>query len=104
MFAIRVHDVAFSLSLLFFGLHLVLAGYLISRPPIAVLWLAIVLEITGVCYLVNTLSALVAPPVHAVLYPWVLLPAFFGEIGLTFWLLFTRRFSAADQTPRLNSV
>lgn len=98
MFAVRAHDMAFALSLLFFGVHLVLAGYLIGRAPIAVPWLAVALEVTGVCYIVNTFSILVAPALHAVLYPWILLPAFFGEVGLTFWLLFTRRFSVANLT------
>lgn len=94
-YALHAHDAAFTLSLIFFGIHLALVGYLIARPPIGVQWLAIALEVTGVCYVVNSFLVFVAPSVSAVLFPWILLPPFVGELGLTFWLLFTRRFSEA---------
>jgi hypothetical protein len=92
MIAIRTHDLGWAISLIFFGANLALVGYLIGRPPIGVLWLAIALEISGACYIINSFTLFIAPPLHALIYPWVLLPPFVGELGLTFWLLFTRRF------------
>lgn len=93
MFAVRAHDPAWSISLVFFGANLALVGYLIARAPIRVRWLAVALELAGACYIINSFTIWMAPPVHAVIYPWVLLPPFVGEVGLTFWLVFTRRFN-----------
>lgn len=99
MLAVRAHDPAWAVSLVFFGASLALVGYLIARAPIGVLWLAIALEITGACYIINSFTIFLSPMVHAVIYPWILLPPFVGELGLTFWLLFTRRFSGVACVP-----
>ena len=93
MFAIRTHDPAWSISLVFFGANLALVGYLIARAPVRVRWLAVALEAAGACYIVNSFTIFITPPLHALIYPWILLPPFVGELSLTFWLLFTRRFS-----------
>lgn len=93
MFAVRAHDPAFSISLIFFGANLALVGYLIARAPINVRWLAIALEISGACYIINSFAIYLAPALHGIIFPWILLPPFVGEVGLTFWLLFTRRFN-----------
>lgn len=99
MLAVRAHDPAWAVSLVFFGASLALVGYLIARAPVGVLWLAIALEITGACYIINSFTIFLSPMVHAVIYPWILLPPFVGELGLTFWLLFTRRFSGVACVP-----
>lgn len=104
MFALREHNSAFAISLLFFGTNLFLVGYLIARPPIAVRWLGIALEVTGVCYVLNTSTLLVVPPIHAFLYPWILLPPFFGELSLCIWLLVTNRFNADRQKENERDV
>lgn len=101
MFAIREHNAAFALSLLFFGTHLFIAGYLIARSPISVQWLAVALEIAGIAYVINSTTIFIAPHVHAVLFPWILIPPFIGELGLTFWLLLTHRF---DATQKIESI
>ncbi len=93
MLAVRTHDLGWAISLIFFGANLALVGYLVGRPPIAVPWLAVALEISGACYIINSFTGFISPPLHAVIFPWVLLPPFVGELGLTFWLLFTRRFN-----------
>ena len=94
MLSVRTHDPAFAISLVFFGANLALVGYLIAREPVRVGWLAIALEVAGACYIINSFTIFLAPAVHALIYPWILLPPFVGEVGLTFWLLFTRRFNA----------
>lgn len=104
LFAVRTHDPAWSISLVFFGANLVLVGYLIGRAPVDVRWLAVALELAGACYIVNSFTIFIAPAVHALIYPWILLPPFVGEVGLTCWLLFTRRFNGLpvrEETPAL---
>jgi hypothetical protein len=93
--AVRIHDAAFAVSLVFFGANLALVGYLIGRAPVGVRWLCVALEVAGACYIVNSFAIFIAPHAQAVLFPWILLPPFIAEISLTFWLLFTRRFNAA---------
>lgn len=102
MAAVRAHDPAWAISLVFFGANLALVGYLIARSPVGVRWLAVILEIAGGCYIVNSFTIFIAPPLHALIYPWVLLPPFAGEVGLTLWLVFTRRFNGAtsQHVPR----
>lgn len=97
-FSVRMHDAGFAVSLIFFGINLALAGYLIGRIPISVRWLSVALEIAGACYIINSFTIFIAPALHAVLSPWILLPPFVGEVGLTLWLLFTRKFDARAQT------
>jgi len=95
-FAIRMHDPAWSISLIFFGANLAIVGYLIARAPVNVGWLAVALEVAGACYIINSFTLYLTPQLHAFLYPWILLPPFVGELSLTFWLLFTRRFNASQ--------
>jgi len=95
-FALHVHNEAFALSLVFFGLNLAVAGLLIGRPPINVRWLSILLELAGAAYVANSFTMFLAPALHAILFPWILLFPFIGEIALTVWLLFTKRFDAVQ--------
>ena len=92
-FAIHIHNQAFAFSLIFFGINLAIVGYLIGRAPIDVRWLSIVLEVAGACYIINTTGILLYPPLHDAIFPWILLPSFAGEVSLTLWLLFTKRFN-----------
>src|SRR5579862_461658 len=93
MFAVRAHDPAWSISLVFFGANLAIVGFLVGRAPVSVRWLALALEVSGACYIINSFTIYMAPSLHALIYPWILLPPFVGELSLTFWLLFTRRFT-----------
>jgi len=95
-FALHVHNEAFALSLIFFGANLAIAGFLIGCVPIGVRWLSMALEAAGAAYIVNSFALFLAPSVQAVFYPWILLLPFVGEIGLTLWLLFTRRFDGVQ--------
>lgn len=104
MLAVRIHGPAFALSLVFFGANLALAGYLIGRAPVGVRWLSVALELAGAAYILNSFAIFIAPPVHAVIYPWILLPPFVGELSLTFWLLFTPRFNAIPRYGRAGAT
>ena len=87
LLALRAHDGIFAMSLLLFGTHLAVAGYLFAKPPFSIRWLSWALGISGVCYVVNTLTVFASPPVHDALFPWILLVPFAGELALCVWLL-----------------
>jgi hypothetical protein len=84
---IRLHAYGFGLSLIFFGCVCLIWGYLIRRSgffPVAIGWL---MQLAGVCYLVNSFALLAAPAVAAVLFPAILLPPLVAEVSFCLWLL-----------------
>jgi predicted small integral membrane protein len=49
--------------------------------------IGIAMQVAGVCYLVNSITLLLAPQLEARLFPAVLLPAFLAELSFALWLL-----------------
>jgi Domain of unknown function (DUF4386) len=45
------------------------------------------MQIAGVCYVVNSFAVLVYPPIGTKLFPFILLPPFVAELSLALWLL-----------------
>ncbi len=84
--SIRMHGEGYSVSLIFFGAACVLFGYLISRSGYLPKSIGVLLVIGGAGYLVDSFAEILAPAFAAGLFPWILLPAFFGELGLALWL------------------
>ncbi len=84
---LRLHGQAYDVMLVFFGVHCVLIGWLIARATYLPRLLGWLMLLSGLCYIANTVVRFVDPQLAPLLYPWVLLPAFVTEIGLTLWLL-----------------
>lgn len=85
--AIRLHDIGFSLGLLFFGATCLLNGYLIRRSGYIPKWIGALLQLAGLCYLANSLTLLLTPGFHSVLFPIALLPCFIAELSFCCWLI-----------------
>lgn len=85
--ALRAHDVAFNIALIFFGVTCLLNGYLISKSRFLPAVLGMLMQIAGAAYLVGCLAALFAPALAEQLIPGVLLPSLVGELSLCLWLL-----------------
>jgi hypothetical protein len=84
--AVRSFFVGWSFALLLFAGFCVAISALILRSrliPHAIGWLMIA---AGAGYVVNSLAGILSPPLMALLRPWVLLPAFIGELSLAVWL------------------
>jgi hypothetical protein len=85
--SLRMHGIGYNIGLVFFGIHLVLLGYLISRsnflPPILG-WLT---AVAGLCYLTNSFVNLLSPTLQHYLYPYILMPSGVAELALCLWLL-----------------
>jgi hypothetical protein len=45
------------------------------------------MQIAGACYLVNSFSMILSPPLQGILFPTILLPSFVGESAFCLWLL-----------------
>jgi Domain of unknown function (DUF4386) len=85
--SLRVHDHGFGIGLIFFGMTCIILGTLIFRSGYLPKWLGILMQLAGVCYLVNSFALILYPPLAARLFPFILLPPFVAELSLALWLL-----------------
>lgn len=86
-FATQLYAYGFGISLAFFGGWCLVNGYLIRKAGFLPGILGVLLQIAGVCYLINTFSLLTAPAFANLLFPAILLPPLIGESSLALWLL-----------------
>jgi hypothetical protein len=85
--ALRSHDVAFNIALIFFGFTCVVNGYLIFRSGYLPKFVGILMQIAGVSYLTACFAALFAPAFADLISPAILLPPLIGESSFCLWLL-----------------
>jgi len=86
--ALAVHTFGYGASLLFFGCGLTCVGYLIYRSGYLPRTLGALLLVAGVAYVLYSLTQMQAPGFAGQwLFPWLLLPGFVSELGLSLWLL-----------------
>jgi hypothetical protein len=84
---LSLHNAAFGIALVVFGVHLILIGAFIARSKFLPRFLGFALTVAGACYLFNSFAGLVAPDIASRLFPWILLPGFLAEGTLALWLL-----------------
>jgi uncharacterized protein DUF4386 len=85
--ALKSHDIAFNIALIFFALTCLVDGYLIFRSLYFPKFVGILLQLAGVSYLIACFSALFAPAFADLIIPAILLPALVGEASFCLWLL-----------------
>jgi len=71
----------------FFGLWLVPLGYLCNKSGMFPKWLGYVLILGGVCYLVDLLTAFLAPGLNQAVHRFVIIPSAIAEISMVLYLL-----------------
>jgi len=85
--SVVAHAHAFGMALIFFGVECLIVGHLIRKSgyiPKAIGWL---MQLAGVCYLVNSFAMILYPPLQDMLFPVILLPSFIGESAFCLYLL-----------------
>lgn len=85
--SLRSYDYGYNISLVFFGFHCLLLGYLLFRSSYFSRILGLLLIITGLCYLTNSFSWFLVPTFATKIYPGILMPCLVGELSLSLWLL-----------------
>jgi uncharacterized protein DUF4386 len=75
------------MTLIFFGSHCLLLGYLIYKAAFLHRILGVMMAIAGLCYVIHSFARLVAPIFGARLFPYMIVPGFVAELALTLWLL-----------------
>jgi len=81
--SLQVSDI----GLVFFGLQCLSVGYLIRRSTFLPRILGVLLAITGLCYLTNSLANFLSLLFKAYLLPFVAAGGLLGEGSLSLWLL-----------------
>lgn len=85
--AMRSHDIAFNIALLFFGCTCLVNGYLYFKSGYFPKAIGLLMQVAGGSYLVACWAALFAPAWAARLLPGLLVPALIGESSVCLWLL-----------------
>ncbi len=85
--ALRSHDIAFNIALIFFGFTCLVNGYLIFKSGYLPKFVGILLQIAGLSYLTACFAALFAPAFAELITPAILLPPLIGESSFCLWLL-----------------
>ena len=85
--ALALHEQGFGVGLIFFGVTCLLTAYLVIRSGYLPRWVGVLQGIAGFCYLLDSFSLILDPSFAEKLVPWILLPAFLGELGTALWLL-----------------
>jgi hypothetical protein len=85
--SIVAHSHAFGLALIFFGVECLIVGHLVRKSGFFPKTLGLLMQLAGVCYLINSFAMILHPPLQDVLFPLILLPAFIGESAFCLYLL-----------------
>lgn len=87
LLSVKLHGSGYNISLLFFGFHLIILGYLIFSSASVPRLLGGLLLIGGLCYIVNSLTWFLFPTLVKMIYPAILIPCSIGELLFSLWLL-----------------
>jgi hypothetical protein len=85
--ALRSHDIAFNIALIFFGFTCLVNGYLIFKSGYLPKFVGMLMQLAGLCYLIACFAALFAPAFADLISPAILLPPLIGESSFCLWLL-----------------
>jgi hypothetical protein len=85
--ALKSHDIAFNIALIFFGFTCLVNGYLIFKSGYLPKLIGVLLQIAGLSYLIACFAALFAPTFADLIVPAILLPPLIGESSFCLWLL-----------------
>ena len=87
MLGIRSHTIGFGVALIFFGVECVILGYLIYRSAYMPRSIGVLMQVAGICYMINSVALLLSPRLASQLFPTILLPSLIAELSLAVWLL-----------------
>lgn len=83
----KIENLAFGIAMLFFGFQCFLNGLVVLRTGFFPWFLGALLMLTGIAYVLNFLTNLLAPELSHAIFPFVGVAGFGGEGAMTLWLL-----------------
>lgn len=87
LFFLKLQSQGYNITLFIFAFYFPVIGYLIYNSKILPPALGILYALAGLGYFVNSLAWFLLPHLAIQLFPYVLLPAFIGELAMTIWLI-----------------
>jgi hypothetical protein len=81
---IRLHNYGFGVGLIFFGFVCLVEGHLIANSTFLPALLGRLMQLAGVCYLVNSIAMIIYPELSSIA---LLAPCFIAELLLGLWML-----------------
>ena len=87
LLSVRTHSLGFGIALIFFGVECVVLGYLIARSRYMPRPIGVLMQVAGVCYVINSFALLLSPPLSSRLFPAILIPSLIAELSFALWLL-----------------
>lgn len=85
--SIRSDGYGFGIGLIFFGFECLVVGYLIFKAEYLPKTIGVLMQIAGLCYLINSFALILVPAFADIIFPVILIPSFIGELSLCLWLL-----------------
>lgn len=93
---LRMQSMTYDLALIFFGIVCCLIATLMLRSKLLSRWVAYLMFVAGVCYLVNSFLGIALPFVRNMLLPYILVPCFVAELSLSINMIIRRRSTLAN--------
>ncbi|MBI1342144.1 MAG: DUF4386 family protein [Terrimonas sp.] len=87
LLSIKLHGSGYNISLLFFGVHLTILGYMMYKSGLFPGILGVLILIGGICYIINSLTWFQFPAFVKRIYPAILIPCSIGELVFSVWLI-----------------
>jgi len=85
--ALNMQEQGYAIALVFFGCYCIIIGWLIFRCSFLPRILGILYALAGIAYLVNSFTGFLSHGFANPLFPYILVPAFIGELSVALWLL-----------------
>ncbi|MDQ6889681.1 MAG: DUF4386 domain-containing protein [Bacteroidota bacterium] len=85
--SLKLHEYGFGVGLIFFDFTCLVNGYLIFRSVYLPRIIGCLLQIAGLCYLINSFSLLLAPKFAGMIFPAIMAPSFIAELSFCLWLI-----------------
>ena len=87
LFFLNLQSQGYNISLLLFAFYFPIIGWLVYKSDFLPRILGVIYTMAGVGYLINSLAWFLFPGIAAHLFPYILLPAFIGEVSMCIWLI-----------------
>jgi len=87
LLSLNLHGDGYDLSLVFFGVYCLMLGLLVWRSGVLPRLIGALMGMAGLCYLINSVADLAAPPLAKTLSPHLMDPTLIGEAAMAIWLL-----------------
>lgn len=85
--SLRIQTQGYAIGLVFFGIDIIILGYLIYKTNLLPKILGLLYALAGICYLINSFVMFLSFKFNNPVFEYVFIPIFLGEFLVAAWLL-----------------